>query len=88
VCVRIRIGVHRNGTPPPPARNVIKINVDGAFNPSTGAVAIGVIARNHEGNPHVMVWRLLFHCRDAEEVEALAAWEGLCFAGRCFPSGN
>jgi hypothetical protein len=38
----------------PRARNVIKINVDGALNPSTGAAAIGVIARDHEGNPHIM----------------------------------
>jgi hypothetical protein len=49
--------------------------------PSTQAPA-GVIARDHEGNPHVMAWRLLFHCRDAEEANALAMLEGLCFAGR------
>jgi hypothetical protein len=66
----------------PPARDTIKINVDGAFNPSTGGAAVGVIARDHEGSPHVMAWRLLFHCRNAEEAEALAVVEGLCFAGR------
>jgi hypothetical protein len=63
----------------PPARNAIKINVDRAFLPRSGQAAVGVIARDHEGNPLVMAWRLLFHCRDAK---ALALLEGLCFAGR------
>jgi ribonuclease HI len=66
----------------PPARDVIKINVDGAFNLRTGAAAVGVIIRDHEGNPHVMVWCLLFQTQDVEEVEALAVLEGLSFVGR------
>ena len=60
----------------------IKVNVDGAFNPRTGAAAVGVIARDHEGNPHIMAWRMLFHCRDAEEAEALACLEGIKLAER------
>jgi ribonuclease HI len=76
----------RRGTGPsnwnPPTRDAIKINVDGAFNPRAGGAAVGVIARDHESNPHVMAWRLLFHCRDAGEAEALAVLEGLSFVGR------
>jgi hypothetical protein len=49
----------------PPPQAAIKINVDGAFNQATGEAALGVIVRDHEGQPHVMVWRLLHHCRDA-----------------------
>jgi hypothetical protein len=38
----------------PPARDAIKINVDGAFIQRTGAGAVGVIAQSHEGQPHIM----------------------------------
>jgi ribonuclease HI len=49
--------------------------VDGAFNPVTGQAAIGAVVRDHEGNPKVMLWRKVSHCRDAEEVEAVACLE-------------
>jgi hypothetical protein len=39
----------------PPATDAIKINVDGAYNPRTGEASIGAIARDHEGQPHIMV---------------------------------
>jgi hypothetical protein len=63
-----------------PARATIKINVDGAFNPATGQAAIGAVARDYEGYPKIMYWRPVSHCRDAEEVEALACLEGLHLA--------
>jgi ribonuclease HI len=66
----------------PPASDSIKVNVDGAFNPMSGAAAVGVIARDNAGNPYIMAWRLLFNCRDAEEAEALAVLEGIRFAER------
>jgi hypothetical protein len=47
----------------PPPQAAIKINVDGAFNQATREAALGVIVRDHEGQPQVMVWRLLHHCR-------------------------
>jgi hypothetical protein len=66
----------------PPALDSIKVNVDGAFNPSSGAVVVGVIARDNAGNPYIMAWRLLFHCGDAEEAEAVAVLEGIRIAER------
>jgi hypothetical protein len=61
----------------PPTHAAIKLNVDGAFNSVTGEAAVGLIARDHGGNPHVMSWRLISNCRDAEEAEALACLEGV-----------
>jgi hypothetical protein len=49
----------------PPLHGTIKINVDGAFNPVSGEAAVGVIARDHGGNPVVMAWRMISDCRDA-----------------------
>jgi hypothetical protein len=37
---------------------------------------MGAIARDHEGNLLVMVWRTISDCRDAEKVEAMACLEG------------
>jgi hypothetical protein len=34
----------------PPAEGEIKINVDAAFQPSSGEAFIGVVARDHHGN--------------------------------------
>jgi ribonuclease HI len=60
----------------PPDQEVIKINVDGAFNPVTGDAAVGVITRDSDGQPHIMAWRVVCRCRNAEEAEALALPEG------------
>jgi hypothetical protein len=49
---------------------------DAAFNQATGNAAIGIIARDHEGQPRIMAWRVLHHCRNAEEAEAIALLEG------------
>jgi ribonuclease HI len=62
--------------------DAIKINVDGAFIQRTGEAAVGVIARSHEGQAHIMAWRLLFRCRDVEEAEAIAILEGIRLADR------
>jgi hypothetical protein len=51
---------------------IIKVNVDGAFNTTTGMTAVGVVARDNEDNPKLMAWCMLSRCRDAEETEALA----------------
>jgi ribonuclease HI len=59
---------------------IIKVNIDGAFNPTTGMVVVGVVARDNEGNPKLMAWCMLSKCQDAEETEALVCLEGILFA--------
>jgi ribonuclease HI len=66
----------------PPEHGTIKINVDGAFNPASGEAAVGAIARDHDGNPLVMVWKTLYDCRDVEEVEAMACPQGVRMGDR------
>jgi ribonuclease HI len=43
---------------------------------------VGVIARDHAGDPKIMAWRLLVQWKNVEEAEALACLEGLRFAER------
>jgi hypothetical protein len=35
------------------------VNVDGAYNLTTGEAAIEIIARDHEGQPHIVAWRVV-----------------------------
>lgn len=56
------------------------MNVDGAFCRSTGAAGIGVIIKDHNAAVCLAAWRDVPGARDAEEVEALAAREGLRYA--------
>jgi ribonuclease HI len=56
--------------------------VDGAFNLNIGEAVVGIIVQDHKGNPGVMVWKMLHHCRDAEEAEGIACLEGLKYAFR------
>ena len=49
----------------------------GAFNPTSGEAAVGVIVRYHFCNPYLMAWKVLFHCRNAEEAEVQACIEGV-----------
>lgn len=65
-----------------PPRGRLKVNVDGAFIPTSGAAGIGVVVRDHQGQPLLMAWRKLFHCRDAEEAEMVACLEAVRLAGR------
>ena len=60
----------------------MKINVDGAFLLDSGVAAIGVIIRDHGGGIKLSAWRLLRHCRDAVEAEAVACREGIILAAR------
>jgi ribonuclease HI len=64
----------------PPVGGIIKANVDGAFNPTTGTTVVGVVPRDNEGNPKLMAWCMLSRCRDPEETEALACLEGILLA--------
>lgn len=46
-------------------------------------MAVGVVIRDHIGLAKLASWRLLYHCRDAEEAEAIACCEGIALAVRC-----
>jgi ribonuclease HI len=63
-----------------PQINWVKINVDGAFDESTGEGGLGVVIRNHQGDVLLTAWKDLQGLRDAEEAEALACREGLKLA--------
>jgi hypothetical protein len=39
-----------------PDQAAIKVNVDAAFNQIAGEAALGIIARDHVVQPHIMVW--------------------------------
>lgn len=66
----------------PPGDGMVKVNVDGAFHPTTGKAGLGVIIRDHTGQPLLTAWRAIFHCRDAEEAEAQACLDGIRLASR------
>jgi ribonuclease HI len=66
----------------PPIGDDIEINVDGAFIQETGREAVGVIIRNSRGHHLLSAWKLVKHCRDAEEAEAWACLEGIRLALR------
>jgi ribonuclease HI len=65
-----------------PPQGTLKINVDAAFNQSTGEAAVGVVIRDWKGSLKLTAWRVIFHCRDAEEAEAIACREGVHLALR------
>jgi len=44
--------------------------------------AVGVVIRDHEGLVKLTAWRLLSHCWDAEEAEAVACREGIALSAR------
>jgi hypothetical protein len=60
-----------------PREGNLKINVDAAFNHSTGEAAVGIIARNHMGQVAMAASLLIGKCTDVEEAEACAIREGL-----------
>lgn len=71
----------------PPAVGMIALTVDSAFNPTTGDAGLGVIIREHSGQLLLMAWRMLFHCRDAEEAEAATCLDGIRLACKCPDKG-
>ncbi|CAL5097923.1 unnamed protein product [Urochloa decumbens] len=84
-----RVSLHTDRIKPParqrenweaPEAGWHKINVDGAFDLSTGAGAVGVIIRDEHGGVLLTAWKEVNGCTDAEELEALACKEGLSLA--------
>jgi hypothetical protein len=63
-----------------PPQGTLKINVDAAFNQLSGDTSVGVVIRDWEGSLKLTAWRVISHCRDAEEAEACL--EGVCLALR------
>ena len=64
----------------PPMQGSYKINVDAAFNQLSGDAAVGVVILDWKGSLILTVWRVLSHCRDAEEAEVVACLEGIHLA--------
>jgi hypothetical protein len=58
----------------------VKVNVIAAFDSSSGNGGIGVIIRDATGKALLTSWCFVRHAREAEEVEATAAREGLSLA--------
>jgi ribonuclease HI len=58
----------------------VKVNVNAAFDSSSGNGGIGVIIRDATGKALLTSWCFVRHAREAEEVEATAAREGLSLA--------
>jgi ribonuclease HI len=58
----------------------MKINVDGAFDESSGSGGIGVVIRNYRDEVQLSAWRFIPIGTGAEELEALACREGLTLA--------
>jgi ribonuclease HI len=63
-----------------PQEGWMKINVDGAFDESSGSGGIGVVIRNYRGEVQLSAWRFIPIGTCAEELEALACREGLMLA--------
>jgi len=65
---------------PPPA-SVLKVNTNGAFYPATGKAAVGIIIRDHMGNPVLTARRVLFCVTMLRKLKRLPAlkergWQG------------
>jgi hypothetical protein len=64
----------------PPNENELKMNVDAAFCTESGEATAGIAVRNHQGSVVAAASIVLKKCKDVEEAEATAIWEGLKFA--------
>jgi ribonuclease HI len=64
----------------PPCEGETKMNVDAAFCPTSGESAAGVVIRDHQGAIILAASMVGTKCRDAEEAEATAIYEGLKIA--------
>ncbi|CAL5077271.1 unnamed protein product [Urochloa decumbens] len=67
-----------------PGDGWIKINVDGAFSSTAGDGGIGVVVRDSHDTALLSSWRYIPRAKEAEEMEAMAAREGLILAAERF----
>jgi hypothetical protein len=65
----------QSGWKPPPG-GWLKTNVDASFVAETGVAAVGAVIRDHHGKTIVAAGKVLTHCRNTEEAEAIALTEG------------
>jgi hypothetical protein len=63
-----------------PLPGATKINVDASFCQVTCEAIVGVVARDHLGAIVMAASKVIDICKDAEEAEASAIWEGLKLA--------
>jgi hypothetical protein len=61
----------------PPKEGTVKINVDAAFCPKSGASSIGAVARNSQGIVIAAVSKPIGTCQDVVDAEAAAILAGL-----------
>ncbi|RLM84340.1 hypothetical protein C2845_PM04G09020 [Panicum miliaceum] len=69
----------------PPGEGWAKVNVDGAYDATTGEGGVGVVIRDNSGSVLLTAWKFIQRGQDAEEVEALACAEGLLLAKEWCP---
>lgn len=56
----------------------MKVNTDASF--VNGKAGIGVVIRNHKGEPEAMFIQCIPHCSSVESTEAIAVYKALEFA--------
>jgi hypothetical protein len=61
----------------PPPFGSIKVNVDAGWDSMSKMAGIGVIIRDHLGQPILAVWKPITGCASAQEAEVIACLEGL-----------
>jgi hypothetical protein len=64
----------QSGWKPPPG-GWLKTNVDASFVPEIGVAAVGAVIRDQHGKTIVAAGKVLTHCHNAEEAEAIALTE-------------
>ena len=60
-----------------PTEGRLKANVDAGWAPLSKKVGLGIIIRDHLGQPLLNEWKFVPSCASAEEAEVLAYLEGL-----------
>lgn len=87
VCAKVK-KVHRTVNPQddvlhgwkPPDQGLMKLNIDGSFQPDTGKGGLGVVLRNRLGEVIFAACGYIQRCTGALEAELMACREGLLMA--------
>lgn len=65
---------------PPPTTDSVALSVDGSFSVDSGAAAVGMILRRHDGSVIFAAYLYVFNCNDALKVEIHALMQGMALA--------